>query len=178
MNVRPAVPDDAPAIAALHVRAWQVAYAGTFPGGYLMNLDVDEWAARRRRRIEEIAPPSAFYVADDAEGVCGFTHVGPYRADGDDAPGPQVGEVYGIYVHPARWSTGAGLALMRAAVAELTDAAFTEIKIWVLDANPRARRFYERFGFTADGAAKDYTLDRGGRHETRVPEVRYTLHVR
>lgn len=178
MIIRPAVPDDAPEIAALHVRAWQVAYAGVMPAEYLMTMDVEKRAAARRQRIEEIAPPSAMLVACDDEGVGGFTIVSGYRADPGEAVGPEVGEVCGIYVHPSRWSTGTGYVLMQAAVAKLRETGFTDIRLWVLEENPRARRFYERFGFIADGAAKMFTVDPGGPHQAQVPAVRYTLPVR
>jgi ribosomal protein S18 acetylase RimI-like enzyme len=72
---------------------------------------------------------------------------GPSRDD--DIPGT---EVYAIYVLPEEFSTGMGRALMAAAVAELPGAA--EVGLWVLADNPRARRFYERFGFTLSGRSK------------------------
>jgi RimJ/RimL family protein N-acetyltransferase len=83
--------------------------------------------------------------------------------------------VYAIYVDPDRWSTGTGRALMDTAVAHLHDAGFVEIRLWVLDDNPRARRFYERAGFRADGVTKVDTFDAGGRFETEAVEVRYAL---
>ena len=38
MNLRPAVPDDAMAVARVHVRAWQAAYHGLMPEDYLAGL--------------------------------------------------------------------------------------------------------------------------------------------
>ena len=38
MNLRPAVPDDAMAVARVHVRAWQVAYRGSMPAQYLAEI--------------------------------------------------------------------------------------------------------------------------------------------
>lgn len=178
MKVRVAVPDDAPAITALHVRAWQVTYAGTIPGGYLMSMDVESRIPGRRASIETVEPPAAIFVAADEQDIRGFAHVGPYRSGDSDPAEPTVGEIYAIYVHPSHWSTGTGLALMRVAVAHLTEAGFTEIRLWVLDANPRARRFYERYGLTLDGAEKMFTVAAGGRYETQVRVVRYTLPVR
>ena len=57
---------------------------------------------------------------------------------------------------------------MRVAVAHLTEVGCTEIRLWVLADNPRARRFYERYGLTVDGAEKRFTVDAGGRYETRA----------
>jgi RimJ/RimL family protein N-acetyltransferase len=41
--------------------------------------------------------------------------------------------------------------------------------LWVLKGNTRARRFYERQGFAADGAEEPFEVD-----GVPVPEVRYT----
>jgi ribosomal protein S18 acetylase RimI-like enzyme len=64
---------------------------------------------------------------------------------------------------------------MQEAIDRLAKDGRSEIRVWVLDDNPRARRFYERFGFELDGETASYVADRGGRHETAVDEVRYTL---
>lgn len=85
--------------------------------------------------------------------------------------------MYAIYVHPDHWSAGAGYELMKAGVDRLVAHDRNEIRVWVLDDNPRARRFYERFGFKLDGATDSYVADEGGSHETTVDEVRYTLNV-
>ena len=80
----------------------------------------------------------------------------------------QVGEVYALYVAPDWWSTGTGRSLMSCAVAALTEAGYGRAVLWVLEANARARRFYEKAGWAPDGASN--TLDGLG----GVVEVRYT----
>ena len=44
--------------------------------------------------------------------------------------------------------------------------------------NPRARRFYERAGFTPDGQVKTDTIGAGGPYATEVAELRYSVPVR
>lgn len=80
----------------------------------------------------------------------------------------ETGEVYAIYLLPAWWSTGTGRSLMGAALAGLEDGGYRRTVLWVLAENSRARRFYERAGFSADGATN--VLTRLG----SVLEVRYT----
>ena len=80
--------------------------------------------------------------------------------------------MYAIYVDPAAWSTGAGRALMEHAEAELI-ASYDEATLWVLDDNPRARRFYELAGWETDGERK--AEERWG---VRAPEVRYRKRLR
>ena len=161
MRVRDAVPADAEAIAAVHVRAWQVAYAHVFPPERLAALDQ---ATRARRWREGLESGWNALVIDDASG---FVSVGPSRdVDGE-------GELYAIYVDPEHWGTGRGRVLMDAALEALREDGFEEATLWVLDDNPRARRFYEAAGWTLDGAVKeDEHLD------TPVREVRYRISLR
>jgi len=79
----------------------------------------------------------------------------------------QIGEVYALYVTPAWWSTGTGRSLMGAALAALEAEGYQRAVLWVLAANNRARRFYERAGFTTDGES-NILAGLGG-----VLEVRY-----
>ncbi len=80
----------------------------------------------------------------------------------------QVGEVYAIYVAPAWWSTGVGRGLMSAVLSALTTEAYRRVVLWVLADNARARRFYDRAGFGADGGTNILT-GLGG-----VLELRYS----
>ena len=57
----------------------------------------------------------------------------------------------------------------RDVVGLVRDRGHLEAILWVLDDNPRARRFYELAGWAADGTAREIELF--GFH---LPEVRYT----
>ncbi|NJC68261.1 GNAT family N-acetyltransferase [Planosporangium thailandense] len=164
MSVRPATVDDAQAIAGLHVRSWQAAYRGHMPDKLLDNLDPAVWTARWRRGLEHPRPAETTFVAMAGARIVGF-------ATAVDAENGE-GAVSAIYVDPPSWGTGAGRLLMDAAVAHLTGGARPRVvRLWALDGNERARRFYERYGFTIDGARGSHTV--GGAFE--VPTVRYTL---
>jgi GNAT superfamily N-acetyltransferase len=165
-RVRPAVVGDAEPIARVHARSWQAAYRGFMPDDLLDSIDVAARAEQQRERLEHLPPKAAVYVATDPTGqVVGFAQVGEYE-DGDGS-----GQVYAIYVDPEHWSTGAGRALMAAALDYLTASGPRPVRLWALDGNERARRFYERCGFVADGATGSYRV----RGEFEVPTVRFTL---
>jgi GNAT superfamily N-acetyltransferase len=90
----------------------------------------------------------------------GFAAYGPERAE-DDEPGQPGGdredhgpaELYAIYVVPRQWSTGAGRALLDGVLALAAGDGYTDISLWVLEANARARNFYEQAGFAPTGEA-------------------------
>jgi ribosomal protein S18 acetylase RimI-like enzyme len=142
--IRRATVEDAEGIAAVHVRTWQAAYRHVFPPDALDAMHVEERIERWRQNV--VDPGVQVFVADE-DGVVGFVTVGPSRDPDCD------GELWGIYVAPAAWGRGPDGELMRAGLESL-GATFREAILWVLDDNPRARRFYEKHGWTLDGATK------------------------
>jgi GNAT superfamily N-acetyltransferase len=167
VNVRPAVPEDAAAVTAVHVASWEGTYRGVFPDDLLDGPDLAVSRLRGWQRLlgEPAARTVDLVAEDDGDQIVGLFHAGPSR---DEDAGPDTAEVMMIYASPDAWGTGVGRGLMTAALDLLRDAGFTEVTLWVLDSNDRARRFYERAGFTADGATKDDEV--GG---APITEVRY-----
>ena len=166
--VRPAVIDDAGQITEAHVQGWQVAYRGIMPDSYLDGLSNDMADRRARWRVQIAVPanPGVHNTVVERDGtVVGWASAAPSR---DDDATEETGEIWGIYVHPDHWRTGAGGALMRAALEHLAAEGYTEATLWVFEENRGARGFYERYGWRPDGAT--HFFERGG---GRVPEVRY-----
>lgn len=167
--VRRAGEDDVAAIAEIRVRAWQAAYRGIVPQGYLDTLRPEADADRRRARwAERAAGGSQDYLGELAGRPAGWLSIGPYRDDEVPPPRPDCGEIYALYVHPVHWRAGVGGVLLRHAVAELAAAGRTPVVLWVLTDNAPARRFYQRAGFAPDGA--EHLFAAGG---ALLPELRY-----
>jgi ribosomal protein S18 acetylase RimI-like enzyme len=162
VTVRRATVQDAPAIGRVHVRAWQAAYRGQMPDGYLDGLRPEERAASWERGLCREHHRDPLLVAEDNGQVVGFALVGPAQ----DPEG--AGQLYAINVDPDHWGMGVGRALLAAAQAELARLGHTEAVLWVLPGNARARRFYEVAGWADDGAQR--TGEAGGIVFT---EVRY-----
>ncbi|GAA2411898.1 GNAT family N-acetyltransferase [Nonomuraea africana] len=158
--MRTATPDDAAAIENVRIATWKYAYRGVLDDGYLDGLAVTEPNVALRRQALSSGRTRAF-VAESGGEVVGFSMYGDSRDELADT------EVYAIYVLPGHLSTGLGRALMTETVAAIP--ADRSIGLWVLTGNPRARRFYERFGFTLSGHTK---VDDG------LEEVHYLLAAR
>jgi len=77
--------------------------------------------------------------------------------------------LFAIYVLPEEWGSPAGRELM-AVAREALRAAYPTSILWVLEDNPRARRFYEREGWEPDGGRQEEEL-----LGATVTEVRYRL---
>ena len=161
MDVRRARPDDAGAIAKVHLQTWQEAYEHVFGAERLAAESIDARLAMWER-VLAAGLSDVFVAADD--GIVGFVSTGDSRDADADA------ELFAIYVLRRAWGTGAGTALMRAATEAMRARATGDAVLWVLEDNPRARRFYEREGWALDGERKeDEYLG------LRVTEVRYRI---
>jgi GNAT superfamily N-acetyltransferase len=135
--VRPALADDAEALARLHLACWQDAYADLVDperlAPYLRDVD---GAVQRWHQI--LAGPARVRVAALDETLVGFATVRP-------ATPAAAAHLGAIYTRRSHWGTGLGQRLLDEA---LGDEPAT---LRVFRDNVRARRFYDRNGFVPDG---------------------------
>ncbi|WP_179167141.1 GNAT family N-acetyltransferase [Streptomyces sp. 13-12-16] len=167
---------DCEGVAGIRTRGWRHAYRGLVPQPYLDGLDVEADAARHRARLTGGDGGVANLVAEtDGGELAGWAAFGPYR-DGDVRTGDA--ELYALYLLPERIGQGVGRTLLTEVIRRCAAAGHPRVRLWVLKGNTRARRFYERAGFGADGAEEPFEVD--GAEEpfevdgVVVPEVRYT----
>ncbi|MCP2163938.1 L-amino acid N-acyltransferase YncA [Goodfellowiella coeruleoviolacea] len=167
-TIRPATPEDATALAEIHVASWQAAYAGHLPDGFLRNLSVADRQRSWQQWLAATDQASSVLVAEaDEHVVAGFAAIGPSR---DDNAAPGTGELRSIYLHPKHWGRGLGRLLHDQAIEALRQRRFRQATLWVLASNTRARRFYETAGWAVDGATRTDTSRDG---TVLFDEVRY-----
>ena len=164
LDIRLARPEDAVAVAQIHVRAWQAAYRNLMPAQYLDALRAEDRAARYDFASRDPIRPSTL-VAVDGDSICGFATVA--RAVQSDAP--NYGELCALYVAPEQWGRGIGVALVKAARNRLLLLGYRQAVLWILLGNARAERFYLRDGWTSDGLQRTATV-----WDANVEEVRYS----
>ena len=159
MLLRPARPDDALAVARVHVRSWQAGYRTLLPADYLAGLRPEERAARYDFGSVDPRSPATI-VALEAGLICGFATTAAAEAE--------VGELSALYVDPDCWGRGIGAALVSAARARLAGLGFRDAVLWLLAGNTRAERFYRRDGWAPDGVQR-----RAAVWGVTVDELRY-----
>ena len=165
--IRDATPADAHAIATVHVVSWQVAYRGLIPDHVLDGLSVADRAGIWAERLAIRLPRTRTQLVVEGAAVLGFASSGPAR-DIDD---PAEGELYAFYLHPDAWGRGLGALLHAGVVGRLRTVGIVHARLWVLDTNVRALRFYHRQGWTETGRTKvDRDLEGG------VPLAERELH--
>jgi len=172
IEIRPGSPGDAPEIARVRRDSWHAAYEG------IIAAPIIDRATALGAAAAHPPPYRRTVVAEGGEhpAVIGYASFGPERrvasaftpagSPGGADPGNPltadgqarlVGELYALYVTPSWWSTGTGRALMDHVLTALMGEGYPRVVLWVLDDNARARRFYERAGFTADGGTNVIT---------------------
>lgn len=141
-RIRPAAPEDAAAVAQIHVDGWRTTYRGVVPDAYLDALSQEKYAQNWLGRFTNPEGGQFTLVADDETGrIVGFASGGPERT-GD----PEFkGELYAIYVPADVQGRGIGGLLLRAFAAGLAGHGLSTMLIWALKDNPW-RRFYEKQG--------------------------------
>ena len=141
--IRRAVPDDATAIAEVHVASWRTTYPGIVDQAYIDSLSVPERAEAWGRRLS--ADPDMFpdvLVAEAVDGgIVGFISGGAIRDSyaGFDA------ELYAIYLLDSAQQKGVGRRLLREWAGLALASGWHAAVVRVLAGNP-ACSFYERLG--------------------------------
>jgi L-amino acid N-acyltransferase YncA len=133
-------------MAGVNVRCWQETYRGLMPDAV---LDDPGFLAARQRfwtaaLTDERYRENRVAVAERDDQLVGIAMSGPPL----DAAAAWARQLHVLYVYAADHGMGAGSALLEAVVDPEESAA-----LWVADPNPRAKAFYRKHGFVADGTA-------------------------
>ena len=128
------------------------------PGHVFPEPDAERWHALTGD------PSVSLLMVDDGGELVGLSACGESR---DDDADPSVGEIRSFFVAADRWRQGVGRTLMAAVLDSLRKRGCIEATVWSFAANERANSFYEREGFTRDGAEKTEEV------WAHLPEVRF-----
>jgi len=139
IEIRPAKPSDAAAVADTHDDAWRSAYQGIIPGVELEKLvgrrGPDWWdsAIRKGSRIA---------VLVFGEQLAGYANYGRNRARSLSYDG----EIYELYLRPEFQGLGFGRRLFTSARKDLAQSGMKSLVIWALSDNDPAVDFYRALG--------------------------------
>lgn len=153
MEIRRAEPDDALAVAQVHIRSWQHAYRTLLPEDYLNQLRPEDRAKRYNFANCDPRQPRTLVAVDNGS-VVGFATTSASR----DADLPQHGELCALYVDPDHWRRGVGAGLIEAARTRLCEAGHRKAYLWLMAGNVRADHFYQSDGWSCDGLCEPYTV--------------------
>lgn len=159
MEIRYITPtDDKMLISRIYEESWKYTYKGIIPQDYLESIPEGGWVANL-----ENSNWSTLICVDNGRivGTSSFCESRFNQFDG-------WGEIISIYLLPDYMGRGFGKALFDSVIAELKKMGYRNIFLWVLEENLRARKFYEKEGFSM---TDDYLNDNIGGKDVR--EIRY-----
>jgi L-amino acid N-acyltransferase YncA len=143
VEIRLARPEDAPAIARVHVAVWETTYRGLIADALIDAVAFAQRAAMWGDILTAYTETHPVLVAEDfGIGVCGFGNAGPLR--GEEVLGFS-GEFKTLYLLPAYQRRGIGRAMLSRLAALLIERGHDSAVAWVLASNP-ACGFYEAMG--------------------------------
>jgi Acetyltransferases len=139
IDIRKAEPEDAAAIAEVHLESWMGAYAGIIPYRALARMIArrgGDWWARAIRRSATVL------VVEIGGKIAGYATLGRNRS----RELPQQGEIYELYLRPEYQGIGLGTRLFKAARRMLSEHGLSGLVVWALEENGGAVSFYTRAG--------------------------------
>ena len=162
VSVRPALPEDAPIIGAIH--AANFSYLIRIGSGETIHLDPSSFEDQWAEAIEE--PPSAKHrtiVALDDSRVVGFAAIAPTEelipdADGDDGP---PAEIVALEVEIGDRRKGHASRLLAACADILRQTGATSVQFCCVDGDTSREKFLTTAGFQPRGVRRTYDLGGG-----------------
>ena len=154
MELRTATPGDARALAA-NVAEGFLSYREWAPQGWSPPV-LGERAARRL--AERLSHPDAWcLMALEQETLAGHVGMGAITAEDPDPAPAGTTNLWQLFVRPPWQGRGLAATLLTAAIAEARRRGFQTMRLWTPRGAARARRFYEREGWTLTGAIHEST---------------------
>lgn len=139
-SLRPGTLADADALAATVV--------GAFAGYrvFAPDWEAPTFAVERAHAQRRLGQPDTWCRIAEAGGEI-VGHIGYFAA-----PEPALAHLWQLFVHPDHWGTGLATTLLAAAIESATaNGAYRAMRLYTPAGQARARRFYEREGWTAAG---------------------------
>lgn len=142
VKIRKAMPGDEQVLAYIQTESWKMAFADILSPEELTrctNLKKVEQMYHSILRREDCNLAIEF-VDEHPHCIAAW---GTNRCDLGDT----VGELICIHSLQNNWAKGYGSAMMEYVLAQLQQAKYESVILWVFEENSRARKFYEKHGF-------------------------------
>ena len=154
--------DNISTISHVYEESWKQAYKGLIPQDYLDSIPKGHWVNALKSGIWKNM------IMLDGKQIVGTA---AYCASRDEKL-KDWGEIVSIYLLPEYIGKGYGKKLFQRVLNALIAEGYKAIYLWVLEGNSRAMKFYEAFGFQANGVYLEDCI--GGK---KVREIQYIYYV-
>jgi GNAT superfamily N-acetyltransferase len=144
---------DAPALAAISADGFD-GYVAFAPAGWAPPPDTR--ATFERDLLRQLGEASSWGMLAEVDGdIAGHAAFVPASASGVPVDDPQLAHLWQLFVAQPYWGRGVATTLHDAAVRAAAGRGFTQMRLFTPAGQGRARRFYEREGWTLAGPGRD-----------------------
>lgn len=148
--IRAVAPGDENDLARIQTESWRAAFAEILDAETLSRCtDLGRATEMYRRLLEEKRGNGYLLTLDGAPHAIAW-----WDAARDEEMAGKA-ELICIHSLPDHWRMGCGTKMMQRVLSDAAARGWNEIMLWVFEKNFRARAFYEKLGFYADGHTKD-----------------------
>jgi RimJ/RimL family protein N-acetyltransferase len=155
--------EDVDTLALINSKSALQGYKGIIPDDYLKDkFSYERLRERLYKELNEGTTTSCIIYKDDIPvGMQTFA-----RDDDKERDDSEI-DIWRIYLLPEYWGQNIGKEFIDWGVKELKRKGYKKVALWVVEENARARKFYEKSGFTHDGEIRIINVGR------EIKEYRY-----
>ena len=164
IEVRLAEKSDLDQLAKIQVSSWKSAFSSILTPD-ILNIYTDTTKCKEILNNVLDTNRGHLYIASLNDMPCGELF---WCEAGQDMP--QNAHIIALHSLETSWGTGLGHAIMKQALLDIKLAGKSIVSLWVFKDNCRARKFYEKCGFTYSG--REQCSDFGN-----VIEIEYIKHL-
>lgn len=165
--IRYANKDDANTLALINSKSFQQAFNGIIPDVFLKErFSYERLKDRLYKELNEGTTSSCIMYKDDTPiGMLTFA-----KDDHKERDNSEI-DIWRIYILPEHWGQNLGVEFINWVIEELKRKGYLKIALWVVEENIRARKFYEKIGFTHEGETRIISPGR------EIKEYRYIKYL-
>ena len=148
ISIRLAIPSDAPDMADVHMRSWEIAYKDIIPLDFIIEKNSTRHALYKRVITDENANS---YVIQYNGKTVGIMRIASPQ---DDDIKDEFYEIHYLYLHSDYFRMGIGFKSINFAFDKTRSLGKKGMSVWVIAENVNSIKFYEKCGFIKDGNIK------------------------
>lgn len=148
-QIRRAVLGDEETLALIQTESWKAAFADILSPEELKRCTELEKAITMYRKILSAGYGNGYILEVERK-----PHCIAYWAKTRENNMPGYAELICIHSLSDRWRKGYGSEMMERTLADIKEAGYNKVMLWVFVENERARKFYEAKGFVTYGKLK------------------------
>ena len=147
--IRKVMPGDETVLAYIQTESWKAAFKDILEEEELIRCANFERATQMYQRMLEEQKGNGYILE-----ISGKSHCIAWWDTSREVDMPDYAELICIHSLQDNWGKGYGSKMMDKVLADISEAGYTKVMLWVFEENKRARTFYEAKGFVKGEKSK------------------------